>query len=136
MTDTMTETMKYNVVLNSSKTGFTSNPFKNVRVHPVVRGIAGLVGSISVTMAFCAAVFAIPIVMGLSPYYCDKFVNTPGIVGKIEVLRDGLLDKNGKVAVTIDGKTSTYYFDTDGNLLSCENRTDRSDEVCELFGVL
>lgn len=139
----MTETMKHNAVLNPYKTGqfktvFTSNPFKNVRVHPVVRGIAELIGSVAVTLTFCAAVFAIPIFIGLSPYYCDEFVNTPGIIGKIEVLSDGILDKNGggKATVTIDDKTYAYYFDADGNLLSCDNRSDKSDEVCELFGVL
>lgn len=106
------------------------------RIHPAVQYVAKAIGAITITMAFCAAVFYIPVAMGLSSYYCDEFVNTPGILGKIAVLRDGLLDKSGggKATVTIDGVTSVYYYGKDGNLLFVENRTEESDAVCGLFG--
>lgn len=115
-------------------------PFKPMvrRIHPAVRYAAKAVGTVTITLALCAAVFCIPVAMGVSPYYCDKFVNTPGISGKIAVLRDGLLDKSGggKATVTIDGVTSVYYYGKDGNLLSVENQTAESDAVCGLFGCL
>lgn len=78
-------------------------------------------------LALVLAIQAIPIVLGLSPYYQAQYEMAP-LPDKVEILKRGLAVKNGHTFITFD----SYQAEMNGDTIVSETYGDEQDKnECE-----
>lgn len=73
------------------------------------------------------AIQAIPVILGISPYYQARYQMVP-LFDKVEILKRGLAVKNGRTFITFD----SYKAEMNGDAIISETYDDEQDkDECE-----